>query len=69
MGFDTEFNLYWVKKGPLTWRVLAGRTSLQKNRSVQNKPWDEYLENRNREKSFYRDLFMQNLKNDLTSYF
>ena len=44
-----------------------GVESLIKNRSIKNKQWDEYLQNRNREKLFYRELFMQNLKDELLS--
>ena len=33
-----------------------------KYRSVKNKQWDEYLQNRNREKLLYRELFMQHQK-------
>ena len=36
--------------------------SFIKNRSVKNKQWDEYLKNRIDEKSFYHDLFMENLQ-------
>ena len=68
MGFN---NSSTVREGPYsalsTDSVETGGESLIKNRSVKNKQWDEYLQNRNREKSFYRELFMQNLKDELIS--
>ena len=39
-----------------------GGESHIKYRSVKNKQWDEYLQNRNREKLLYRELFMQHQK-------